>query len=274
MSSAVNQTVRYLYHSSWGSHLSLFYRSEDDLIKLLAEYFNQGIADNEYCIWVTVNDDIKKEARKAVNHMLPGISERTLNERMEFASANEWYLPRGLFDTESVLNRWQERLSYAINCGYTGMRVSGDLGWLDDQVWNQLLDYESKLSFSVPHQRLKVACSYPLQKLNQSRMRDVVLRHHRALSKSNGEWKSVITGAASVASSGIRISEAEIFSLPILYADKCNGCGICVTVCQPGIIVLGKDTVILKDNGNCDWCRLCEEVCPVQAIICAFSIVE
>ena len=65
--------------------------------------------------------------------------------------------------------------------------------------------------------------------------------------------------------------------IPIIDQEKCDGCGLCVTICTCGVLVLknGVVTAIAKEKcqGCTNWCRQCEVVCPMGAINCPFDIV-
>jgi len=65
--------------------------------------------------------------------------------------------------------------------------------------------------------------------------------------------------------------------MPIIYPEKCDGCGLCVSVCRCKVLVLVNNIATLKPKGKCKscktWCTLCEDVCPTGAITCPFDIV-
>ena len=65
--------------------------------------------------------------------------------------------------------------------------------------------------------------------------------------------------------------------MPVIDRQKCQGCGLCVSVCACGILVLRENKATLEKKEEChgctNWCTVCESVCPNQAISCSFEIV-
>ncbi|MCG0277733.1 MAG: 4Fe-4S binding protein [Thermanaeromonas sp.] len=52
---------------------------------------------------------------------------------------------------------------------------------------------------------------------------------------------------------------------PALDPNKCNGCGLCVEVCQEGALYL-KDNLPWRDPGRCLGCGDCLHSCPTDAL--------
>ena len=61
--------------------------------------------------------------------------------------------------------------------------------------------------------------------------------------------------------------------MPLVDREKCQGCGLCVSVCACGTLVLAGNKVTIVKVEACQWCTLCEAVCPNGAIRCPFEIV-
>lgn len=61
--------------------------------------------------------------------------------------------------------------------------------------------------------------------------------------------------------------------MPVIDREKCNSCGLCISVCSCHALVLVDDVVTVSETEECGWCTHCEIVCPTGAIACPFEIV-
>jgi MinD superfamily P-loop ATPase len=61
--------------------------------------------------------------------------------------------------------------------------------------------------------------------------------------------------------------------MPKIDKEKCNGCGLCISVCLQNSLVLVDGVVVIVEEIECDWCAQCEVVCITGAISCPFEIV-
>ena len=61
--------------------------------------------------------------------------------------------------------------------------------------------------------------------------------------------------------------------MPAIDIERCNGCGLCVSVCLRNVLVLVGKVITVIETGECGWCTYCELVCPTGAISCPYEIV-
>lgn len=64
--------------------------------------------------------------------------------------------------------------------------------------------------------------------------------------------------------------------LPIVDADRCTGCGVCVEACPMHAVELVGDSfaqVVIVRPEDCEYCGDCEEICPEGAIGLPYEVV-
>jgi MinD superfamily P-loop ATPase len=64
-----------------------------------------------------------------------------------------------------------------------------------------------------------------------------------------------------------------VVEMPIVEPKKCDGCGLCVSVCSCNALVVVNNIITIIETVECDWCTDCELVCPTGAISCPFEII-
>jgi len=62
--------------------------------------------------------------------------------------------------------------------------------------------------------------------------------------------------------------------MPELNPELCNGCGLCVLVCQGGGLIIENLRVKAVETEECDYCGDCESVCLTGAINLRYQIVR
>lgn len=65
----------------------------------------------------------------------------------------------------------------------------------------------------------------------------------------------------------------ENMRTPQIDRYRCDGCGLCVSVCRLGGLVIINGVVAIVEGVECDWCTQCEAVCVTRAIVCPYEIV-
>ena len=66
--------------------------------------------------------------------------------------------------------------------------------------------------------------------------------------------------------------------MPQIDDEKCDGCGICVSVCACGVLYIEDNVAKFQEKHEkcsvCErWCGNCELSCPKDAITCPFEII-
>ncbi|UJS18355.1 MAG: PAS domain S-box protein [Candidatus Jettenia sp.] len=175
----------------WGTHLSQFYQTREDLIDILVPYFKAGLENNEFCMWITSEPLTVEEAKSAMKKILPDFEHYIVKKQIEIIPYTEWYLKDGIFNLQEVLNGWVDKLNQAVTKGYDGMRITGNTAWLEKKDWKSFADYEEAIDNVLSYYPMMAICSYSLDKCRAYEIIDVVRNHQFALIKREGKLELI-----------------------------------------------------------------------------------
>ena len=114
---------------------------------ILVPYFKAGLESNELCVWITSDPMEVEEAKEAMRKAVPNIDVYLEKGQMEIIPYTQGYINGGVFDPDSVMNSWVEKIDQAMASGYDGLRASGDNRWLEEEGWDDFVKYEKSGCF-------------------------------------------------------------------------------------------------------------------------------
>lgn len=172
----------------WGTHVAQLYKTRDELIELLVPYMKTGLEQNELCVWVTAEMS-QEEAREALAKRVLNLQRYIDSGQLQLLSHEEWYMPDGRFDGKCALNGGREKYREALSRGYAGLRLTGNLFWLNQSNWNSFIEYENTLDSAVQDYKVLVVCVYKESKCTMDNIVDVMNTHEYVISKMDNSWK-------------------------------------------------------------------------------------
>lgn len=175
----------------WGTHFCQFYRTKEDLLEMLVPYFAAGLANNEYCMWVTSEPVSVEDATEAMRRAVPGFDAYVDKGQIDILLYDQWYTLGGEFDETRVLNGWVSRLEDARKKGFAGLRLTGNTFWIEDKDWQAFKEYEAAVDGVLGNYQMLAMCTYSLEKCGVREIMDVVENHEFALALSQGQWQVV-----------------------------------------------------------------------------------
>ena len=102
--------IDFLDHIPSGTHLCGFYKSEQDHAEMVMSFFQAGLTNKEYCLWIA--DDICSSLRDTAS--LKGI---------EVISFTDWYSLSHPDRQDGLVEHWRSLIDGALSQGYSGVRI-------------------------------------------------------------------------------------------------------------------------------------------------------
>jgi PAS domain S-box-containing protein len=177
----------------WGTHFCHFYETKQDLLDILVPFFQAGLENKEFCLWVVSDSELitVEEAQGALAQAVPDLDRHFSDESIEILNQHNWYFEQHALNLERARHGWDVKLKRALARGYQGMRASADTFWLGEKDWKDFFAYEKQVHDWITNQSMTVMCTYPLAKSGATEVLDVVHAHQFAIARRHGEWEVV-----------------------------------------------------------------------------------
>ena len=159
------------------NHVLFMYDSREERMRVLAEYFGDGLKRGELCIFVTPDPE-----QTAENFRVVGLDVRQAIEKgsLRVFEMGETYLPSGKFAADFMLSNVKRFIKDAKAGGYKGLRTAGEMSWLHDhpEFVVSATKYEEQISgLAGDHSEFTVLCLYPLRE-SPGDVLDTAMRTH------------------------------------------------------------------------------------------------
>ncbi|MFH0975810.1 MAG: MEDS domain-containing protein [Spirochaetota bacterium] len=214
MTNKIRRTgIELIGDAPWGTHFCQFYNTKQDLIDILVPYFRQGLADNEFCMWITSEPLSAAEAKTALREAVPQLDEYIRDDRIEILNYTEWYTKSGSFNADDVLQGWVDKLEDALKRGYEGLRLTGNTFWLEDADWAGFTAYEEAVNKVIGSYNMLAVCTYSLEKCGAPEIMDVMSNHKFALVKRGNSWQMIDNCERQMAEAAFAESEQRYSSI-------------------------------------------------------------
>ncbi|MHC4388008.1 MAG: PAS domain S-box protein, partial [Planctomycetota bacterium] len=175
----------------WGTHFCQFYQTKQDLIDILVPYFKAGLANNEFCMWITSEPLHAEEAKGALSKEVKNLDAYIAKGQIEILDFSQWYTKSGGFNASEVLEGWVRKEEQAVKNGFDGLRLTGNTFWLEKRDWESFKDYEAVINRVIGKYRMLAICTYSLERCTASEVVDVVSNHQFTLIKRQGKWEII-----------------------------------------------------------------------------------
>lgn len=180
--------IRIIGNVPWGTHFCQFYQSKEDLLNILVPYFVAGLANNEFCMWVTSEPLGVEDAIIVLKKEIPMLDKYFKKKQLEILDYKDWYLKSGKFESSKVLDGWVKKYNIALENGFSGLRLTGNTLWLEKDDWRDFTHYEKAVNDFIKDYKMIAICTYSTDKCGVSEIADVISNHNFAIIKRDKKW--------------------------------------------------------------------------------------
>jgi hypothetical protein len=137
----------------------LFYNNRKHKQLILFTFLKAGLDNGEAAIYVA-GDESPRAIKKSMKDFGLDIEEYTKTNALNIVDYRNWYIIDGEFDIERTKGLWKNSLNKAIEDGFKGLRVVGEVAcFLKHGMIEELVEYE-KAMHSVLEIPVTAICAY------------------------------------------------------------------------------------------------------------------
>jgi two-component system, chemotaxis family, sensor kinase Cph1 len=143
-----------------GDHIAFFFRSNPERLAFVIPFMIAGLQRNERCVYIADENTVPRilaEFRWAG----VDIDGATAKGSLSVVTKHDAYLRHGIFEPERMISDLDRDVRSALQNGFAGLRVTGEMSWALDlpSALGRLCEYEEDLRRHWPRQ-LAGLCQY------------------------------------------------------------------------------------------------------------------
>lgn len=181
---------------SEGDHICVLYETEDEGLRIAAEYLAEGLERGERCVYVSASLSGLDQLHGMLRRRGIDPDDSVRRKALIHIVHADTYLAGGRFDSERLLSQLDVSVELAKKEGFTGLRACGDMSWLVEEPPGsaQLLEYEALIDQLLRRAQVTGMCQYNLSRLKASFIDHALVTHPVVMIegrvKANGFYKS------------------------------------------------------------------------------------
>ena len=119
----------------WSTHICGFYHTRQDYIAEVVPFLTSGLNKDEFCVWVASGPVEEEEARGILDDQRLASGDLLPGDQVRVYPHEYWYIEDGHFSAEKAIDNATRTYEQALDEGYEGARLTGNLSWLGPECW-------------------------------------------------------------------------------------------------------------------------------------------
>jgi hypothetical protein len=143
-----------------GDHAAFFFKSNQERLGFVIPYIVRGLRNLERCFYIA-DENTVPEILAEFKDAGVDIDAATANGALSVLTKHDTYLRHGIFEPEQMITDLDRDVRFALQSGFSGLRVTGEMSWALDLPFalSRLCEYENELRHHWPTQ-LGGLCQY------------------------------------------------------------------------------------------------------------------
>jgi len=179
--------IPFLDEVPWGSHLCVFYETQDDLVEAAARFFEQGLDNDELCVWALPVSITSDAAAVRLNEQIADFDRHLADGRMRFVTQAEWSPPEAVAALAESL--WSGLFDDALAQARSGLRACGDATWLPARSEGVAARYDTMIAQRLAGRPALALTTYDLTASGGGDVLDIARLHGLTVARRGGEWQ-------------------------------------------------------------------------------------
>ena len=161
-----------------GDHLCCIYRNRDDQMAIVIPFIASGLKNNERCMFFT-DESMADDIIGWFKHADFDIGRYMDSGQFVILSKHDAYLKDGKFEPEKMIGLLREAERMALDHGFSGLRVTGEMTWVYNEplMVERLIEYEVILSHYFHGSRTTAICQYHEARFEPNILLDIIHTH-------------------------------------------------------------------------------------------------
>ena len=161
-----------------GTHMCLIYDNEEQRKKIISQFMATGITLGEQ-VGYFADTTTLQEVKAWMEEMGLNLPEEKEDGRFSIFRAESVYCPTGAFVPSEMLARLGDCYERAVNAGYAGARVSGEMSWALKGIpgSDRLMEYEALINTVSEIHPVTPICQYDARCFDGATLLNVLKVH-------------------------------------------------------------------------------------------------
>ncbi|MGE5613522.1 MAG: MEDS domain-containing protein [Bacillota bacterium] len=181
--------IKVIGNIPWGTHIAQLYDSPLECCKVVMPFIQQGLRNNEFCVWIYNKDENYEEIKSVIRKHFKDLNKYIDSGCLRLIPHTEWYFKDYKFQEIRVNKQWKELIKYALDCGFDGLRAVANTSWVSGRYSRSFSHYERKVNSIMSELPFIAICQYDANKVDTFEIAEILKNHSYVIVKNGIKLK-------------------------------------------------------------------------------------